>query len=354
MSFDSGFSRPSLQTLIDRVQTDINSRLSGADSRLRRAALTVIGRVLAGLAHGLYGFLDFISRQVFPDSAITEFLDRWAAIWAISRKAATKATGTVTITGSNGTVIDSGTVLRRGDGLEYVTTASGIISGGTVAIAIEASTAAEAGNAAINTVLSFSSPVSGANATGTTSALTGGTDTESDDSLRARLLARIQEPPHGGAKFDYEAWTLSVAGVTRVWVYPLEEGEGTVIVRFMMDDTYTNGIPLAGDVTTVQTYLESVRPVTADVTAVAPIAAPMNFTIDLGTDDTAEIRAAVEAELKDMLRRDAKPGGTILVSRIREAISIAAGETDHVLTTPNANVTHTTGQIATMGTITWT
>jgi uncharacterized phage protein gp47/JayE len=65
------------------------------------------------------------------------------------------------------------------------------------------------------------------------------------------------------------------------------------------------------------------------------------------------VQAAVAAELADLLRREAEPGGTILVSHLREAISIAVGETNHVLSSPAADVTHATGQIATLGTITW-
>ena len=44
----------------------------------------------------------------------------------------------------------------------------------------------------------------------------------------------------------------------------------------------------------------------------------------------------------------------ILISKIREAVSVAAGETDNTVTVPAADVTHTAGQIATFGTITWT
>lgn len=349
---DTGFSRPTLATLIDRVESDINTRLSGADSRLRRSLLSVLARILAGQTHGLYGYLDFIARQVFPDTAEAEYLDRWAAIWGVTRKAATKATGTATFTGGNGITVPSGTTLRRGDGVEYVTTASGIISGGSAVIAVEASIAGKDGNAPASTVLTLLSPIAGINATATSSELTGGTDTEIDSALLERLLSRIQQPPHGGAAFDYVNWAKEVPGVTRAWCYPLANGAGTVVVRFMMDDTYSDGIPLSGDVDTVQDYINERRPVTADALVAAPVAVALNFTIDLAAD-TAEIRAAVTAELTDMIRRDAEPGGTILISHIREAISIAAGETDHVLTVPSANVTHTTGQIATMGTITW-
>jgi uncharacterized phage protein gp47/JayE len=85
---------------------------------------------------------------------------------------------------------------------------------------------------------------------------------------------------------------------------------------------------------------------------VAPVAVPLNFTIFV-TPNTADVKAAVTAELTDLLRREAVPGGTILLSHIREAISIATGETNHTISVPAADVAHTTGQIATMGTITW-
>jgi uncharacterized phage protein gp47/JayE len=65
------------------------------------------------------------------------------------------------------------------------------------------------------------------------------------------------------------------------------------------------------------------------------------------------VQAAVLAELQDLLLREATPGGTLLLSHIRAAISSAAGETDFVLTSPAANVTNTTGNMCTMGTITW-
>ena len=94
------------------------------------------------------------------------------------------------------------------------------------------------------------------------------------------------------------------------------------------------------------------RPVTAAVDVFAPTPVALNLSITL-LPDTAAIRASVEAELKDLLARDAVPGGTLLISRIREAISIAAGEADHVLTSPTANIDHDAGELAVLGTITW-
>jgi uncharacterized phage protein gp47/JayE len=92
--------------------------------------------------------------------------------------------------------------------------------------------------------------------------------------------------------------------------------------------------------------------VTGETIVVAPTASPLDFNITLAPD-TVEVRNAVQAELVDLVAREAEPGGTILWSHLNEAISIAAGETDHVLNSPAANVVEATGAITTMGVITW-
>jgi Uncharacterized homolog of phage Mu protein gp47 len=124
-------------------------------------------------------------------------------------------------------------------------------------------------------------------------------------------------------------------------------------VRFMMDDTYDDGIPLSSNVTTVGAYIEARRPITATVNVVSPVADPLDFTIALVGGDTSAVRAAVEANIRDLILREAEPGGTLRLSRINEAISLASGEFDHVLMNPIANVSESTGYITTMGTITW-
>lgn len=347
------FSRPDLATLINRAEADIETRLPGADARLRRSNLNVLARVHSGATHGLYGYLEWISRQVIIDTADGDILERHGSIWGVTRKAASAAVGNVTVTGTNGAIVPADSTLARSDGVEYTTDAEAVIAAGVATIAVTAVEGGQAGNAAAASSLSFDTPIAGVSASATvaSTALTGGADIETDDDLRARLLARIQQPPHGGAGYDYVAWALEVPGVTRAWVYPAELGLGTVTVRFVRDDD-ASPIPDAGEVAAVQAYIDALRPVTAQLTVVAPVAVPLNFTIDL-VPDTAANRAAVEAELRDMLLRESEPGATILLSHIREAISLATGESDHILTVPAANVAHTVGQMATFGAITW-
>lgn len=355
MMADTGFSVPTLQTIIDRTEAEIATRLPGADARLRRNVLNVLGRVHSGQTHGLYGYQTWIARQIIPYLASAEYLALWAQVWGVSRLPATKASGAVTFTGTNGSVIAAGTEAQRGDGIAYTVTDGGTVASGSVTINVEAAEAGTDGNADAAVTISLISPVTGVTPAGTVGndGLTGGADEEDDESLLERLLDRIQTPPHGGAESDYVKWAKEVSGVTRAWVYPMELGAGTVTVRFAMDDAYEDGIPLAGDVTEVQAYIDSLRPVTADVTVVAPVATALDIEISGLSPDTPAIRAAIEAELADMLLRLGEPGGTVYLSKIGEAISIATGEDRHTIVTPAANVTHTTGQLPVLGTVTY-
>lgn len=346
------FARPSLNEIIDRIVADMSSRVLGIEGAvLRRSLLGVIARGEAGSVHLLYGYVDWVARQVIPDTAESEYLERWAAVWGLTRRAAEFASGPVIFTGTNGSVIPAGTIVQRQDGVQYATQAEGTISAGTATVTVEAVEAGAAGNLDEAERVFLLSPVSGVttSATAGTGGIVNGSDTESDALLRARLLLRIRQPPQGGSVSDYEQWALEVPGVTRVWVTPNGLGIGTVLVHFVRDDDVSI-IPDAGEVTAVQTYIDDRRPVTADVTVAAPTAVSLNLSIQL-SPNTAAVQAAVTAELEDLLRRDAEPGGTIYISRIREAVSIAAGEENNVVTSPSADVTHTAGQIAVLGTI---
>ncbi|MBI4800442.1 MAG: baseplate J/gp47 family protein [Desulfarculus sp.] len=113
------FERPTLQQLIDRAVADVTTRLPGADALTRRSNLNVLTRVHAGGVHGLYGYLDYLARQLMPDTAQAAFLERWAGIWGLRRKSATTATGAATIYGSAGFTIPAGALLQRSDGARF-------------------------------------------------------------------------------------------------------------------------------------------------------------------------------------------------------------------------------------------
>lgn len=350
------FARPSIQELIERTQADLESRLPGVDAHLRRSVVAALARMNAGQAHGLHGHLAWEARQIIYDTADAEILARWASVWGVPRLAATYASGPVSFSGTNGTVIPAATQVETGDGRAYTTDVDVTISGGSAQVDVTAVEPGAAGNQSGGVTLSLVSPIAGVDSQATVAAggLTGGADTESDDSLRQRLLQRIQNPPQGGAKNDYITWALSAhPDVTRAWVYPNALGLGTVTVRVMTDGPTANGIPTQTVIDAVDAYIQGKRPVTADVSVVAPVAAPLAIHIANLRPDTQAVRDAIAASIADMIRRDAEPGGTIEISHIRAAISVAAGETDHTLVSPIADVTHAANEIAVPGALTW-
>lgn len=350
------FQRPTLEDLVTRVQGDLTTRLALPGAVLRRSVIGILARVLAGAVHGLYGYLDYVAKQIFPDTAEVTYLERHASLYGLARTPASFAAGVVTFTGTDGTVIPEDTRLLRPDGVEFATTGSSTIASGTGTASVQALLAGAAGNTDTSVQLSCISPIAGVDATATmTTAADGGTDAESDDALRERVLIRMRQPPHGGNATDYVAWALAVAGVTRAWVYPGELGPGTVTVRFVrdLDGDGTAILPSSPEVATVQAAIDALRPVTADVTVVAPTSSLLNMTLSI-TPDTSATRATVTAELEDLLQRLASPGSTIPLSQLEIAVGTAEGVTDFGIASPGADVTHTTGQLAILGTLTWT
>ncbi len=352
------FPRPTLRQIVTRVAADIQSRLPGTDALLRVTLLGILGRALAGAIHELYGYAEWIYRQIFPDTCGETMLLRWAAIWGVERQAAKIAKGTVTFTGAPGTSIRRRDVrLRSGAGVEYLGNQgrTAIGDGGTLEFRVRAAEAGAAGNADTGVTLTLVSPIAGVeSAAPVSTAIAGGADIEGVEALRQRVLERIRNPPRGGNEEDYEAWAReSHQDVTRAWARPRASGLGTVTVYAMTDDVTEDGIPAAAVILSMRDYIARRRPVGAEVTSAAPVAEAIDITITSVTPDTADVRAAIAAELADTILRDSEPGGTILLSHLREAISTAAGETDHDITVPAGDVTVQANQIPVLGDITW-
>lgn len=352
------WSTPTLRQVRTMVRDDVVAALSGA-TQIGNSVLRVMSDSMAGLAHLALRYLDWLARQLLPDTAEVEWLDRHANIWLVNsdgtkgRKSATLAVGLVNMTGVAGTNVPIATVLSGID-VEYETTQAIVIGSGATQVSIRALDGGVIGNREEGEVLDLVSPIAGLDSEATIIELDGGVDTESDDLLRERILLRIQNPPMGGDVADYVQWALAVPGVTRAWAAS-EIGAGTITVRFMMDmlRETSRGIPNSEDIEMMRLEIDKQRPVTvADAFVFAPIPVYYDITIsNLETDDST-VRARIETSLKEMEYRKSKPGQTMYRSWVEEAISNAVGESHHELTfttlvMPNA------GSMPFIGTVTY-
>lgn len=344
------------------------ANLPGVGWFLPKAVLRYVAYGFSGLSLELYDYLDWISKQAIPYTAEGEFLEGWANLKGVFRKAATPAFGNVQLTGTIGTTIPNGTIVQRGDGLQYSTISIATNTAGTVAISIRAIDSGSIGNADTGITLTLASPIAGMNSTGVAStALTGGTDIETDASLQARMIQAYSNPPQGGALSDYVTWALEVPGVTRAWSSAGGAGAGSVTVYTMFDlnafggfPQGTNGgatdetriAPATLDLLTVADFLYPLRPATALVYSVAPVAASQNLTITNLSPNTSDIQTAITAALSDLFMTKGSPlGSTIYPSDIGDAIASVPGVLRFYCTT--GLITTTTGQLPTLGTITF-
>lgn len=384
------FSRPTLSELRAQVLADIKAGLPGADSLLRFSNLNVIGKASAGLGHLHYGYLDYIALQATPYTATDEFLEAWAALKDVFREPATPAVGSAAWPGQVGTVLPAGTLVARGDGYVYRTTAEGTVSGaGVVTVPIEAvlppidpmsnpTGMGALGNAAQGTSLTLQGPVVGIQSTGSAvTVLTGGSDVEGDDSLRSRMLFAYQNPVSGGAQSDYVKWARDVPGVTRAWCAPNGFGVGTVVVYVMLDvseaahggfpqgtdgvsqfdqgpgDTGPRGTVATGDQLTVADAIIVVEPVTALVYVCAPQPNVIDFTITGLSGATAATKAAIDSAIDAVLLAQGQPkaGTDVDMSSINAAIAAIAGTAGFVITVPAGNIPNLTGKLPVRGTV---
>lgn len=339
-------------------------------AKLRKALVPnsvarVLADAMAGLAYLVLLYIDWLSKQFLPDTAEAEWLDRHASIWIGGREAATYASGSAAFTGIVGTVIPSGTELISEAGNLYQTTEQISVGNVGTTAPVVALIGGAAGNLDEGSILSLVTAISGVDGQATVVEVTGGVDAEDDDSLRDRVLARIRKPPMGGDADDYVAWARQFPGVTRAWCSPLEQGVGTVTVRFMMDKIRANvgGFPTADDVSALQGYLDALRPVAVkDFFVAGPVPEPVDLTISNCYPDDAATRIAIEASIRALFADKAAPAFAVNgVAQSAQTI-YAAWVSDAILNTPGVEYFDLTmadhpmpnpGNIAVLGSITY-
>jgi uncharacterized phage protein gp47/JayE len=330
------WSTPALSEVRALVRDAVRGSLPGSEAAVPNSVLRVLSDTQGALCHLTLQYVDWLALQLLPDTAETIWLDRHGNIWLVNadgtvgRKQATLASGTVEATGVQGTVVPAFSELGLGPGgATYETTEQAEIGNGPTSLPVRAVTPGTIGNLDPDiATMSFTSAIPGVDQAVTVITMDGGTDIETDDELRARVLNRIRRPPMGGAAQDFVQWALAVPGVTRAWCSPLEMGIGTVSVRFMMDDLRVDndGFPLPADCTTVANYIDTVRPVAVkDFFVVAPIQQPIDFNIANLVPDTPSIRAGIQTSIENMLFVYAAPGQTIFAAWKSAAIMAAPG-----------------------------
>lgn len=358
---------PTYQKILDTVTSQIVS-YTGVDL-LRNSVLRVLATVIAKAIYYTNGYASYIAQQGVPFTATDVTLEAWGSLKSITRKTATLATSNVTFTGSDTTaIIPAGTVLSRADGFQYTTdTATNIGE----PVNITATSAGTSGNTQGNISLTLANTISGvASSVVLTNPITNGTDMESDDELRTRIITEFQKKGSGGTVADHVSWALSAPGVSQAWCLPSPEVSGEVIVYVMMDRTNTyQGYPQGTDGTATQEtrYLSATgdqlsvansmyanKPVGEIMIVCSPVKQTVDFKIDGLSNLTSTQQSEIQSALSDVFHTNCTPlGTTIYLTAITSAISTVAGTNNFTLKSPSQNITTTQGILCEVGNITY-
>jgi len=328
-----------------------------AISRAVRSPVGVLSAIIRNNALTLYEnhlHLRWWGDQYFPDTAENEYLERHASIWGIFRRPATKAVGYAVFSGTTGTVIPAEFEMTTPSG-EIVMTqeAETIDDTATVMIAVMAQNAGIEANTAPDSILKSVSVLSGLeHIVLDKEGLNGGTLVETDTSLRERVIEKIRQPAHGGASFDYPVWIQNSFPAAKVAVVSSWTGLGSVGVIVAMGSKTIPRIPTEAELQAMQTYINTVKPVTAEVYVRPVILTEQPLEIEL-SPDTSTVRRSVSSAVSTFFARESEIGGILYYSRLSEAISSATGEYSHRLIKPAQNMTLPRQELAVPGDITW-
>lgn len=370
------FTLPDLTGLVEKARKSLRAYLKGTDAWIWPNNMAVAAKVMGGLGSEITGFASYISRQKFALTADGENLDLHGAEIGLTRRPAGPSSGPATLSAPAAITVDAGAVFARGDGFRYRASAAASLAGaGSLDIDIIANTDGKAGRAAAGTPLTIISGVTGsATAEIGAGGIIDGDDDEEDGApyttdlatFRGRILFRKRNAPHGGAPPDYVMWGTEVSGVTRIFVERKWIGAGTVRVFVLMDDRYADGIPSVADVARVADHIDLLAPAGASVTTAAPTGVPVDVTIASLQPNNATVQQAIRAELAAAFRRLSAVAGNDTAhdgmpylatpqsfSRewVSQAVSNAAGQKRHVLLAPSGDTPLATGELATLGTV---
>lgn len=319
---------------VEDIKKDILTRYQG-DAQTNEGGYT--NDMISGIAYKIWTTLQSLDKVIpiaFVDENSGEYIDKRCEDFGIKRKLGQKAVTTLTITGAEGTEIEKGKIFVTDDDLEFETDDDVTIVNGTAkvsATALEIGTKYNVPEGTITTQISSSQGIN----TVTNTQATGGTETETDESLLTRLHEHMRNPATSGNPAHYKEWALEVNGVGDARVVPIWNGPGTVKVIIIgndkkpVDETIVNNC---------YQHIEEKRPIGPSVTVESAIGVEINVNAKLIIDDTTTIHTVITKfteVLSDYFYTLAFQKNTVVYNRISHMLLDIPGVEDYTTLTIN-------------------
>ena len=249
--------RPSLPEIQRQFTAALRARLAPElRDQSETSVLGALNSATSTTVSALYQAAENAFNLAFPTETTGEFLDLWSTTIGIQRLTATSSSGIVNLRGVGNTSFTllttdlfqapNGTRFAVEEDTLIAFNAQGTAQANVVSLERGAST-----NVAENEELTTSSPNIISATTGT---ISGGSDTEGDDNLRARFLQAFRNPPSVGTEADYIRWCTEVPGCTNAFI--LSQTPGTINIYPQFPEN-NHGIASESNLEAVRDHLET-------------------------------------------------------------------------------------------------
>lgn len=255
-----------------QIKNDILNNLEYEISKIEGGYAYDVASVHAKKLKEIYDKLAEIFPELFPWSCTKEpYLSMHLQTFGLTRREAVKARGEVTITGKVGVILSPGIVVISRLGIKYETIENGVIgSNGEAVVAIECQEAGVVGNCGIGDITTFE--IANTDIYGVTNKekIENGADIETVEMAKERMHEKASMPAHSGNKNNYILWAKSVA-----------EEE-------LVED--------------VQTYIDTVKIINADVTVKSFIAKNITIAGEIKHSSSSKIET-IKEDFKRLLQQ---------------------------------------------------
>lgn len=198
---ERGFHRPTYVELLNAIEYKARELFGDKANLTVRSPLGLFLRVFAWILNILFSLMEDVYNSRFVDTAVGTSLYNLGKAIGLSLLPAQKATGYVTFTGTAGTVIPSGFLVKTVAGLQYAVMTEGRIeSSGTVTLPVQAVDTGSDYNASAGTVTEIVNPLDGVASCSNSAAVDGGRGRETDEEFRDRYYQSVDYA--GGVNAD--------------------------------------------------------------------------------------------------------------------------------------------------------
>lgn len=319
----------SLNDLVRIAENALAVQFYGQSSILRKSVLKVLAHVLGSLLYMLSLIAKRIWKNRFVSTCDVSALDGFGMEYGLPHKVPLAASGDVSVTLADGVVsvtIPQDTVLVDPSGaLAYTVKETTTVNSGTTTVPVMAVEVGYDYNLDAGTVLEFrDEPISGVASmvsVDVSGGIAEGVEIDGDvhvwgeiaENYRARLLSRIQNPPNGSSKNDYELKALRFGFVTNAYVIPNNPETNSVSVALANYNSSSIALTTT-QVEEVSNYItdDVRRSVTSDVRVftVTPVTIALTAYV---APFTESVRESVSNAIRDYLKRIG-PGATVTFS----------------------------------------